>query len=200
MALCLAHAAAGYLAYEALRPPGWHRPRLLVTAVLVANAPDLDFLPGLVAGDPTAFHRGVTHTMAAAALVGVAAWCWARARRPERADRVAAIVGVAYSSHLLLDWMTVDAVLPAGIRLLWPVSHVWSHAPWSLLGEIIVDSTSRGGFVRSLFTAVAVETWAREVGVFLATVGLAQLARRAYSGLRDLAATAESLEEQGDAS
>jgi hypothetical protein len=45
MALCLAHAAAGYLAYEAFRPAGPHRPWLLAGAVLLANAPDLDFLP-----------------------------------------------------------------------------------------------------------------------------------------------------------
>ena len=46
MALCLAHATAGYLAYEALRPAGPHRLDLLAGAVLLANAPDLDFLPG----------------------------------------------------------------------------------------------------------------------------------------------------------
>ena len=50
MALCLAHATAGYLAYEALRPAGPHRPGLLAGAVLLANAPDLDFVPGLVVG------------------------------------------------------------------------------------------------------------------------------------------------------
>ena len=74
MALCLAHATAGYLAYEALRPSGPHRPALLAGAVLMANAPDLDFLPGILVGAPAAYHRGVTHTAGALVVVSVAAW------------------------------------------------------------------------------------------------------------------------------
>src|SRR4029450_4324861 len=74
MALCLAHAPAGYLPYEALRPAGPHRPWLLAGAVLFANAPDLDFLPGLAVGDPDAFHRGVTHTLGAAVVGAAAVW------------------------------------------------------------------------------------------------------------------------------
>ena len=58
MALCCAHTAAGYLAYEAVRPAGPHQRRLLAAAVALANAPDLDFVPGLVLGHPGMFHRG----------------------------------------------------------------------------------------------------------------------------------------------
>src|SRR5262249_60229677 len=81
MALCLAHATAGYLAYEALRPTGPHRPALLAGALVMANAPDLDFLPGLLTGAPMAYHRGVTHTLGALVVVSVAAWAVARALR-----------------------------------------------------------------------------------------------------------------------
>src|SRR5262249_42649412 len=48
MALCFAHTAAGYLAYEAVRPASAHRPGLLAAAVLLANGPDLDFVPGVL--------------------------------------------------------------------------------------------------------------------------------------------------------
>ena len=84
MALCLAHAAAGYLAYEALRPAGRQRAGLLATAVLFANAPDLDFLHGLAVGDPTVFHRGATHTVVAAALVTAVVLAVARRWRVAR--------------------------------------------------------------------------------------------------------------------
>src|SRR5262249_62205716 len=85
MALCLAHATAGYLVYEALRPAGPHRPALLAGALLVANAPDLDFLPGLLVGAPAAYHRGLTHTAGALAVVSVAAWIPARLLRSRAA-------------------------------------------------------------------------------------------------------------------
>ena len=197
MALCLAHAAAGYLAYEALRPAGRQRAGLLATAVLFANAPDLDFLPGLAVGDPTVFHRGATHTVVAAALVTAVVLAVARRWRVARAGRVAAVAGLAYVSHLVVDWMTVDAVAPAGIRLLWPVSDAWLHAPWSVLGEIIVDPTSRVGFVRSLITPMALQTWVREMGVLAATVALVHLAR-GLSGLRDMVTAGESPEGERD--
>src|SRR5262245_10161003 len=198
MALCLAHAAAGYLAYEALRPAGRHDAGLLATAVVCANLPDLDFLPGLAIGNPTAFHRGATHTVMAAFVVAAAVWAVARWQRVMRPAALAAVSGMAYLSHLLLDWMTVDAVPPAGIQLLRPFSDAWLHAPWSLLGEIIVDSRSRVGFVESLLTPTAVHAWIREIGILVATVTLVHLAR-ALPGLRDLISSRESLEGQGDA-
>src|SRR2546428_7618890 len=70
MALALAHTTAGYLGYEAIRPPGPHRPVLLLAAVALANGPDLDFLPGLVIGHAGAYHRGMTHTLAAVLAAG----------------------------------------------------------------------------------------------------------------------------------
>src|SRR2546422_11096315 len=72
MALALAHTTAGCLGYEAIRPPGPHRPVLLLAALALANGPDLDFLPGLVMGHAGAYHRGMTHTLAAVLAVGAA--------------------------------------------------------------------------------------------------------------------------------
>ena len=72
MALTFAHTTAGYLGYEVVRSPGPHRPALLLAAVALANGPDLDFLPGLVMGHAGAYHRGVTHTLAAVGAVGAA--------------------------------------------------------------------------------------------------------------------------------
>jgi inner membrane protein len=177
MALCLAHATAGYLAYEALRPAGPHRPWLLAGAVVLANVPDLDFLPGLAVGDPDAYHRGVTHTLLAALVVAAGVGLVARWRRVPRAWWWAAFAAVAYGSHLLVDWMTVDVVPPHGIQLLWPFSDRWLHAPGSLLGEIVIDRSGRLAFVASLLTPAALLAWAREVAILIAAVALVHLAR-----------------------
>src|SRR5207244_4091249 len=80
MALAFAHTTAGYLGYQLVRPPGPHRPALLLAAVALANGADLDFLPGLVIGRAGAYHRGMTHTLAAVLAVGpaVALGVWGR--------------------------------------------------------------------------------------------------------------------------
>lgn len=177
MALCLAHATAGYLAYEALRPPGPHRLGLLAGAVVLANAPDLDFVPGLVTGVPDAFHRGVTHTLGAAVAVTVATWMLARWRRAERPGWWAAFAAAAYGSHLLVDWVTVDAVPPVGIQMLWPLSDAWLHAPFNLLGEVIIDRTGRSAFVHSLLSPTALLAWGREVGIAVVAIASVHLLR-----------------------
>src|SRR5262249_50835574 len=115
MALCLAHATAGYLVYEALRPAGPHRPALLAAALRVASAPALASLRGLLAGAPAASPRGLTHTVGALAVVSVAAWIAARLLRSRAAWWWGLAAAAAYGSHLVVDWLTVDAVPPYGI-------------------------------------------------------------------------------------
>jgi len=193
MALCLAHATAGYLAYEALRPTGPHRPALLAGALVMANAPDLDFLPGLLIGAPVAYHRGVTHTLGALVVVSVAAWAVARALRSRRAWWWGLAAGAAYGTHLLVDCLTVDAIPPYGIQLLWPLTGAWVHAPFSLFGEIIVAQSGRTAFLESLFTPTALVVWGREVGLALAAVAAVH-ALRALRAVVTIPVADESLE------
>ena len=179
MALCLTHAAAGYLVYEAARPASRHRLGLLATAVVLANAPDLDFVPGLVTGVPGAFHRGATHSVTAALLVALAAAAIAWWRGAGRRGMAwwAGFAGAAYGGHLLLDFLTVDAVPPYGAPLLWPASDRFFHAGVSWFGEIVIDPTSRLGFLRSLVTPAALVTWMEEVLRLLVVVGCVALVR-----------------------
>lgn len=46
---------------------GW----LLTGSVVLANLPDLDFLPGLLLGDPMYFHRQGRHSITTAIIVGL---------------------------------------------------------------------------------------------------------------------------------
>lgn len=179
MALCFTHATAGYLAYEALRPAGAHRPGMLAAAVVASNAPDLDFLPGLVVGTPAVFHRGITHTVVAAMMVAAIGWLVGRWRQPGglSGSFCAALVGGAYALHLLVDWVTVDAVPPAGAQFLWPFSSHYQHAPVAAFREIVIDPSGRAAFVASLLGPSARGVWLAEVGQALAVVGLLALVR-----------------------
>jgi membrane-bound metal-dependent hydrolase YbcI (DUF457 family) len=179
MALCFTHATVGYLAYEAVRPAGAHRPGLLLAAVVLANAPDVDFVPGLVLGAPAVFHRGPTHTIAAVAVVMlVAAWVGRRWHPLSKgAWWWAGFAAAAYAGHLLVDFVTVDAVAPYGARFLWPLSDRFHHAGVGVFGEIVIDPSSRLGFVWSLVDPAALGVWVREVSLAVVVVGAVAVVR-----------------------
>jgi inner membrane protein len=182
MALCLAHATGGYLVYEAARPSGPHRPLLLAAAVVLGNAPDFDFLPGVLLGHPAAFHRGVTHTLAAVVVVAALVWLVARLRgEPGMARRAAGFAGAAYGSHLLLDFLTVDVVPPHGAQFLWPLSQAYYLSPVSLLHEIIIDPSGRGAFLASIFTEHTAGVWLSELGLLACAVAAVHGARALYA-------------------
>ena len=60
----IGHMLAGYAAQGIAPGPHLRRAPMLLLAVTMANAPDLDFVPGLVVGAPALYHQGVTHSLA----------------------------------------------------------------------------------------------------------------------------------------
>lgn len=69
-------------------------------------------------------HRGATHSIAFAALVGLVALAASRDRR------TALIVGLTVLTHPLLDALTDGGL---GVALLWPLSNHRFFAPWTPL-------------------------------------------------------------------
>lgn len=178
MALCFAHAAAGYLAYELSRPRDRHAPAVLAAAVLLANAPDLDFVPGILLGTPGIYHRGVTHTVVAAVVVGMAAALLGRLRGWTLAPwRIGAWAAATYGSHLLLDLITVDVVPPHGAQFLWPLSDAYYLSPVTPIGEVVVDGTTPGAFFESLVAPGTLAGWLADASLLLAVVVAVALVR-----------------------
>jgi membrane-bound metal-dependent hydrolase YbcI (DUF457 family) len=171
MALPIAHATAGYLLHRLDRRRtgfrGW--PRALAF-MAIANLPDADFLVGFVTGRPGAFHRGVSHTLLAAAVVGVVLGAFSRWRWGDRWLPASLAFGGVYASHLLLDALTVDVRGPAGAQFLWPFSDAFLIAPVTIFHEIIIDGGSRLGFLRSVLAWQTVEVLAREAALALVAV------------------------------
>ena len=195
MALCFVHGAAGYLGYEVVRRNGPPQPVLLAAAVALANAPDLDFLPGLLTGQPALYHRGLTHTLGAVVAVGVVVGLALRALgwRTGTASRAALWVAAVYASHLVLDFFTTDVKGPHGARLLWPLSNEYLISPVTPFGEVIIDPSGCLAFVQSLVQAPALRVWLGEIGLLVLVVAAVRIVRLVRAGLD--AAAAEVPEE-----
>jgi len=94
---------------------------LSLGSIFIANMPDLDFLPGLILGDPRFFHHKGLHSFMAAAAIGLLTivlsgrWNLSRIRWSIWAAGL-------YVSHVLLDTLAHDPIPPFGVQLFWPFS------------------------------------------------------------------------------
>lgn len=140
----------------------------MLLAIALANLPDLDFLPGLLLGAPSAFHRGPSHSLATALACGtvVGLLAWRCGCRPVRTVLTAT---AAYGSHLVLDCLSADPGAEAGVPLLWPFTDRLFLAPWTLFLSIEKSSAS-AMFIPSLFTVHNLAAIAWEVTVLLPAV------------------------------
>jgi inner membrane protein len=132
----LGHVAIGIVVARAITPaaetPDRLAPRMVGLAAL-ALLPDSDFVLGALArGSPLFIHRGPTHSLLAAVLVGlVVAFVLVVARDPA-ALRWGLIAGLVVASHGFMDAIGDSSV---GVELLWPFSDVRLLAPWQLLPD-----------------------------------------------------------------
>lgn len=115
--------------------------RPLVLCVLAAVLPDIDFLWGR--------HNMETHSLGAAVLAGLAVLAWTRGREP----RLALVVGLAWASHVLFDWLGSDTTPPLGVMALWPLSSEFYFAH-AYVFEAISRRTYRPDFWRHNLYAV----------------------------------------------
>ena len=109
---------------------GW---RLPVACAACAALPDIDLLYM-----PT--HRTATHSVPVAVLltiVAIAVTGWVNPFREWSARRfgistqtfvIGLACGLAWSSHILLDWLGADANPPYGVQAFWPFSDTWFYS------------------------------------------------------------------------
>lgn len=107
------------------RPTPWAWSILLVTLSFLPDADVLAFRLGIPYGAPFG-HRGAVHSLAFAAIVGLALAAAAKALRMPAV--VVGVVGaLVVATHGLLDTLTDGG---KGIALLWPFTNERFFAPW----------------------------------------------------------------------
>ena len=104
--------------------------RLPIACALCAALPDIDLLYM-----PT--HRTATHSVPVAIVLTIVAvivtgwvtpirdWCRRCFGVESRTAIVGLACGLAWSSHILLDWLGADANPPYGVQAFWPFSDRW---------------------------------------------------------------------------
>ena len=91
---------------------------------IIAVLPDIDLLFGL--------HRGLTHSVTAALIIGVVyGLC-------QQADRfgVGICAFLAYGSHLVFDWCGVDTGPPSGVMAFWPFSENYYQSSFLIFHRV----------------------------------------------------------------
>jgi inner membrane protein len=144
------------------------RSRILLAITLVGSvAPDLDFLPGIVIGDMRAFHHGISHSVVFALLFGGLVLVVARFLTSENAPHVSLLATLAYTSHVLLDLVSVNEGT-RGVPLLWPLSDEELGFPLQVFGHFRYGDITEG--IWSVVRWVNVGPLLRELAVLGALV------------------------------
>lgn len=155
------HSIAAAILHEWL-PPGRRGPLWLVVALVSANLPDLDFVPGMLTGNADRFHHGPVHSFSVAVIWGALVLGAARLRMPAReAGALGLLAGAAFASHVFLDMFSIDSRPPFGVPALWPLWGGYVVSPVELFMDICRQRDT-ALFLRSLlqphnFLAVAWE-------------------------------------------
>ena len=108
-----------------------HLPEVSLLLV-AANLPDVDYVPGLIAGELNKYHHLHTHTLGWVVVTSLGLWWIWKRIRPDAGWSSLALLFVAGMSHLLADLVTADTRAPFGIMALWPFSSAYFISPMSL--------------------------------------------------------------------
>jgi inner membrane protein len=131
----IGHTLAGisgfYLVYPQIPKP--QKIAALLTAIFVANAPDLDIFAGLILHqNPGILHRQATHSFIVAIVLGCLIAGIIRLLNIKNASWIGLWFAGLYASHICLDWLVADDGFPYGLQALWPFSQDYFISPLTI--------------------------------------------------------------------
>jgi membrane-bound metal-dependent hydrolase YbcI (DUF457 family) len=158
--------------------PSDRRSRLVQLGALVvaANAADLDFIPGILVGDPGRFHRGASHSFIAICAFTALALLVGRWIDRRSAMRFGLVLGLAFTGHLLLDMMSSWRDSHSGVAIAWPLSSSRLLSPFPIFIGISLAPGARN-FLEGVLHRQNFEAMAWELVVAGVIWGTARLIR-----------------------
>ncbi len=148
MPLPLGHAVIGLTAHNLYSQDNsiFRRWSLVAFIIILTNLPDIDVLIGLVFhGNGNAIHRGPTHSLIFALVMGyLAANAWKLCRKIPR-------IGFKQCSFLILSHVVADCLFTsAPVSFLWPFELNWSfgYAGWGdVFSSVFLKAFQDAGIV-----------------------------------------------------
>jgi inner membrane protein len=143
--------------------------RFLSWCLVMAMAPDLDFLLGILMGQPSRYHQGLSHSLGAAVMVSLALTLLYSRKRHTMAGEGGRFF-LAYASHLVLDFWGADTRPPYGIPLFWPLSERVYLALWPVFMGVqhtLPTTATTGDWLLTIFQPVNLRAIGIEVLVLL---------------------------------
>jgi len=165
MSLPIFHSLAGYSIYRLSRSSQEEQDwKLALYCILLANAADFDFVPGILLGNAARFHHGGMHSFGAAMICGVIAGMVFGMWKKKFSSKVFLVSSCAYASHIVLDYFN-DA--HNGLPVFWPLSAVklpvtLTVFQWAGRWEPLAGS-GFGAFWDYLSNASRLEQWGAEI-------------------------------------
>lgn len=152
------HSLAGYALYLACNKNckligDWKK---IILYFFAANAPDLDFIPGIFLGDANRFHHGISHTLGFSLLFALVMYAIPRFRTKKDFT----IFFLLYLTHVVIDFLTADAGFPSGVMLFWPFTQKYFISSFSLFSDI------HHLFLSDLFDLHNIRAIVREIIIF----------------------------------
>jgi hypothetical protein len=155
----LGHTIAGLAVAELFQ---YREGRVRRQAVLMANAADLDMLPGVFTSrHPNATHGRISHSLGAAVAAGVTAGLVEKARGRRFGPRFLQAVA-AYGSHVALDYFGKEP--EDGLPVWWPLSDRQLASERQCF-KTIRSYSKKHGFWKGLLNRSNAGALAREVAV-----------------------------------
>ncbi len=113
----------------------WERRWLLFLCIVLANAPDIDYLFGLFYGNWNKFHQTATHSFLFVFVLSLLI-CAVLIFRKKAVFIEFWFVFLLVSSHLVLDFFCKDTSFPIGLPLLFPFSYEYFHSKIELFPSV----------------------------------------------------------------
>lgn len=113
---------------------------LLITGIIFANLPDIDFILGyLIYQNFGQLHRQFTHSFSVGLLMSILIGAW-MIRKKNISYKFMLWLLALYYSHILLDMLSYDSNLPAGVQCFFPFDNSHFTFPITILGGLTAEN------------------------------------------------------------
>lgn len=139
---------------------------IICIILFASNLPDLDFIPGILAGEPNRYHHGISHSFGFVLILSGIIFFIAISWDKTKSKIITGWFILLSSLHIILDFFAHDTIEPFGELLFWPVWNSYIISPIPIFFDIR-RSKEIHQFISSLFSLHNLKALTIEIIFFL---------------------------------